>query len=341
VIRENSNNIGRQTFLSLIILSILIVIVAGIVIIQFRYNPAVLQKDMLSPAANKEKASALPTANKSFIPLPQSLEPLTVTETFEAYNLSDKIDGKAELYLSAGFTRLYSQRFKDKRGSDLWIEAYVYDMGNGQNAFSVFSAQRREDSEPLSIAQYSYRTPNALFLVHGRYYVELIASEASERMLQPMNMLAQTFIDNTRTESSTIDEMKLFPGQYLVADSISLIASDAFGYDGLNKVYTAEYEFDNSNLMAYLSSRDTPQEAEKLALAYRDFLTAFGGRNIDATLPIKNAQVVEILETYEVIFSCGRFLAGVREADDRKQAEDLAIQLYNQIRKNSDNCRDR
>jgi hypothetical protein len=88
VIRENSNNIGRQTFLSLIILSILIVIVAGIVIIQFRYNPAVLQKDMFSPAANKEKASAQPTANKSFIPLPQSLEPLTVTEVLPVYTVN-------------------------------------------------------------------------------------------------------------------------------------------------------------------------------------------------------------------------------------------------------------
>ena len=69
---------------------------------------------------------------EKFSPLPQGLKPLTAPETFKADTLSDKIDGKAELYLSAGFNRLFSQRFRDEKASDLWIEAFVYDMGNGK-----------------------------------------------------------------------------------------------------------------------------------------------------------------------------------------------------------------
>jgi hypothetical protein len=322
------------------ILSVLVATVVGIVLVQFRFNPAVLQNALFSPSADQKNPTAPPAANKSFAPLPMGLAPLTTIETFEPYNLSEKIDGKAELYLSAGFIRLDSQRFENKDGSGMWVEAYVYDMGNGQNAFSVFSAQRREDSRPLPIAQHSYSTPNAIFLVHGRYYVELIASEASERMLQPMLMLAQNFIDNTRTKTAEIDEMKLFPRDYLVTDSISLIASDAFGYGGLDKVYTAEYERDGSYLMAYISYRRTSDEAENLASSYRNFLMSFGGQQIETKLSIQNAEMVEILETYEVIFSCGRFLAGVREADDRGQAEALAIQLYHRIRANASNCSD-
>jgi hypothetical protein len=149
-----------------------------------------------------------------------------------------------------------------------------------------------------------------------------------------MEMLAQNFISNNRTETeaATIDEMKLFPPQSLVADSISLISSDAFGYQGLDKVYTAEYQFEDGSLMAYLSRRRSPEEAEKLANAYRNFLTEFGGRNLEATLPIKNSRMVEILETYEVIFSCGPFLAGVRESDDEEQAKNLAIRLYDKLK---------
>ena len=78
MIRENNKNHGRQTVLSWIIIFSLISIAAGIFISQFRYNPAVLQKDMFLPPADKKLASAQPTANKSFLPLPQSLEPLTV-----------------------------------------------------------------------------------------------------------------------------------------------------------------------------------------------------------------------------------------------------------------------
>jgi len=144
VIRENKNNSRRQTFLSMVILSILIVIGAGIFITQSHFNPGVLQKHALLPGSTTDKPSTRLSPNASFAPLPKGIQPLTETEIFDARNLSDKIDGKAELYLSAGFTRLVSQRFRDERATDLWMEAFVYDMGNNQNAFSVFSAQRRK-----------------------------------------------------------------------------------------------------------------------------------------------------------------------------------------------------
>ena len=130
--------------------------------------------------------------------------PLTLPESFDAQNLSDKINGKAELYLSAGFVGLNSQRFKDKKDASLWIEAYLYDMGNGQNAFSVFSAQRREGAAKLDLAQYAYRTSNARFLVHGRFYIEIIASEATERAFNPVKLLAENFIGNTATQTVTL-----------------------------------------------------------------------------------------------------------------------------------------
>jgi len=319
--------------LSLVILTILIVIGACMIVTHYRYNPAVLQRNAVLPPTDKDSPAAPLPSNESFIPLPRGLTPLTATEIFEAHNLSDKINGKAELYLSADFTRLTSQRFKDKNGTNLWIEAYVYDMGNGQNAYAVFSAQRREDAEALDLTQYSYGTPNALFLVHGRYYVELIASEASKRATQPMKMLAAAFIRNTRTELTvTFNEMKLFPQQDLVADSITLISSDAFGFEGLDKVYTAEYVVDDSVFMAYLARRKTSDEAEKLAMAYRKFLVTYGGQIIETKLPIKDAQLVEILDNYEINFSQGPYLAGIREAATLEQAKKMSIRLYNRIK---------
>ena len=260
-------------------------------------------------------------------------------EIFDALNLSDKINGKAELYLSAGFTRLVSQRFKDERATDLWMEAFVYDMGNSQNAFSVFSAQRREDAESLALAQHAYRTPNALFLIHGRYYVEIIASKVSGQVMQPVKMMAETFIRNTPAEAATVNETELFPKQELVKNSMVLISSDAFGYDGFDKIYTAEYEFDDHGLMAYLSHRRTPVEAKELASAYTVFLLAYGGQNIEAQLPIKGARLIEILDTYEIVFSHGSYLAGIREAATINQAKTLAIRLYHRIKEGGNESR--
>jgi len=339
VIREINKKSRRQTLLSMVILFILLVIGVSIFITQSHFNPGILQKDALLPEPNKDKPSSQLSPNASFVPLPEGIQPLTATEIFDDSNLSDKINGKAELYLSAGFTRLVSQRFRDERATDLWMEAFVYDMGNSQNAFSVFSTQRRQDAESLGLAKYAYRTPNALFLIHDRYYVEIIASKVSGQVLQPVKMMAETFIRNTPAEAATVNETELFPKQELVKNSIALVSSDAFGYDGFDKIYTAEYEFDDHSLMAYLSHRRTPVEAKELASAYTVFLLAFGGQNVEVKLPIKGARLIEILDTYEIVFPHGSYLAGIREAATINQAKTLAIRLYHRIKEGGNESR--
>ena len=332
MIRENQSEERHQTGLSLVILSILALIAMGILVTQSRYNPAILKFDELSHAPGTAGHSSPHAPIKAFAPLPADLKPLTAPERFDAANLSDKINGKAELYLSAGFIGLVSQRFRDEAASDLWIESFVYDMGTGRNAFAVFSAQRREGAESLGLTQYAYRSSNAVFLVHGQYYLELIASQASSRMIQSMETLAATFIENTRTETVVIAEQDLFPPQNLIEDSISLIAADAFGFEQLNQVYAAEYRLDNDTFMAYISKRSSPRESEQLASAYGEFLLNFGGQKLDLSMPIKNVSIIEILDTYEIIFSSGRYLAGVREAPTRDQAVQLAIRLADRMR---------
>lgn len=339
MIPENKYHSRRQTILSMVILSILVVIAVSILIIQSHFNPAILKKNALLSEANKDRPSPKLVSNTYFVPLPKGIQPFTETEIFDARNLSDKIDGKAELYLSAGFTRLVTQRFRDERSTDFWMEAFVYDMGNSQNAFSVFSAQRRQDAESLGLAQYAYSTPNALFLTHGRYYLEIITSKVSEQMPLPLKMMAETFIRNTPVETVVINETKLFPKQKLVDNSIALISSNAFGYDGFNQIYTAEYEFDDHRLMAYLSLRKTPVKAKELVSAYTAFLLAYGGRSIETKLPIKDSRLVEILDTYEIVFPHGSYLAGIREAETIDEAKTLAAQLYHRLKEGSNEPR--
>jgi hypothetical protein len=331
VIREYKNGSRRQTLLSGLILSALLVIAAGVFITQSRFNAAVLQKDAILRASGKNRPSLNLAPNVLFSPLPEDIQPLSSTETFDARTLSDKIDGKAELYLSSGFTRLISQRFKDDRSADLWMEAFVYDMGNSQNAFSVFSAQRREDAVSLDLTQNAYRTPNAVFLTHGRYYLEIIASNASEKLPAPVKVMAETFIRNTPAEAVTVNETALFPKQEMVKNSIVLIASNAFGYEGYDKIYSAEYELNGQRLTGYLSHRRTPEEAGKLASSYAAFLLTYGGQNIEERLPIKDARMIKILDTSEIIFSHDSYLAGVREASTADQAKTLASRLYHRI----------
>jgi hypothetical protein len=330
------NTAPQQTFLSLIILGVLAVISGGVFWVHFNYNPAVQQMSFGLLDNGTKKGAAPPTSDeKSLISLPSGQSPLTPLETFDTATLSDKINGKAELYLSAGFIRLHSQRFTSEAAGDVWMEVFVYDMQSAQNAFSVFSAQRREDARTLDLGNYAYQTQNAIFFAHGPYYVEIVATDVSETIIQAMITFAEAFIAKHPIKSQTIGEKELFPREGLIQKSISLVSADAFGYDRFDQIFTASYKLQDAELMAYYSRRKTSQEAEELASSYRDFLTAFGGNPAESDLGIKTAGMIHILDTYEIVFSHGPYLAGVREATDRQSAKELALRLFNRIKEAS------
>jgi hypothetical protein len=333
--KVKTSTASKQTFVSLIILGVLAVITGGIFWAQFYNNPAVQALSFALPAGDPgdTRVTAPPaSAEKPLISTPSGQSPLTPLETFDAETLSDKINGKAELYLSAGFIRLHSQRFKDEAAGDVWMEVFVYDMQSAQNAFSVFSAQRRQDARTLDLGQYAYQTQNAIFFSHGPFYVEIVASDVSETIVQSMLTFAEAFIETHPIKVQTIGEKELFPKGGLVQNSISLVSADAFGYDRFDQIFTATYKIEDTELMAYYSRRKTPREAEELASRYGDFLVEFGGKTDESDPGIKTAKMIQILDTYEIVFSHGPYLAGVREAADRQPAQELAMQLFNRIK---------
>ncbi|MFZ0134676.1 MAG: DUF6599 family protein, partial [Desulfobacterales bacterium] len=242
-----------ETRLSMAILSVLVLTLGIILIRQSQFNPAVLQPAADRMISSNPAAISAPPAVTALFPLPPSISALTAAETFDRDTLSDKIDGKAELYLSAGFKRLQAQRFSAGASPETWIEIFVYDMASHENAFAVYSSQQRDDAVPApAVGRYAYQAANALFWVRGPYYIELIASEDSPAIAEQMQSLAAAFNRATPVETGAITETALFPQAGLNPDSITLIPADAFGFEKFDRVFVAEYRLDEATLSAFI-----------------------------------------------------------------------------------------
>jgi hypothetical protein len=317
----------RQTLIGLFVFAVLAAAAFWICWAQSRFNPAVLNYLAGAVVATQPPASAEP-----FLELPEGLSPLSPPERFDRETLADKINGKAELYLSAGFVRLHCQRLALAGRPQDWLEAFVYDMGTAPNAYAVFSQQRRSDGTPLGFAEFAYRAENALFLAHGSFYLELIASSKDSRLLDAMEALARGFMAQRPAAGAAIAERDLFPREGLDEAGIRLIPADAFGLAGLDRVFTAAYAADGGEMTAFLSRRESPREAVDRARAYVDFLKAYGGEVSLADKPVGGTSVIAILDTYEVVFALGPFLAGVHEAPSREEALALAVRLAEKLK---------
>jgi hypothetical protein len=319
--------------IGILVLITLTAIATGVVFQQSRFDPGLFSASLPQQAWD----SALPVdaassdAASSGVELPQfaGLAPLTPAETFASDNLSDKINGKAELYLSSGFQSLLSRRLKSVDDPSSWMELFVYDMGNLRNAFAVFSLQRRADARDAGFARFAYQTDNALFFVHGREYVEVIA--ANEKMSDALLALGESYVQQTPLDTEDLSELGLFPAEHLDAASISLHASDVFGFDRLDNTFSALYEIDGHQVRAFLSLRSSAQEAEELASAFHQFFVENGGTDIQAGLDIPGAKLIEIFDFYELIFTHNGFLAGVHESEDVASARKVGLMLYREL----------
>ena len=331
-------NISRkriaETCVGLLILAVLGVIGAGVYFTQFDFAPAVPDEPdgtpvevPEAPVADIDRSSLLAGL------MPTGLAVMGAAEHFNSDTLSDKIDGRADLYLTSGFTNLLAQRFIETNDTESWIEVYAYDMGGMRNAFSVYTAQRRDEAEDAGLTRFSYTSENAVFLVHGRHYVEMIASAPSERVMGLMMAFGSNFVARMPAQVEPLPEVDLFPAEQLVQGSVALQLSDTFGFDRFNDIFLANYACGlDIEVMAFLSVRGSESEASGLAGAYQGFLLTNGGTNELTAPEIPGAMVVNLYDTYEVIFSYKNVLAGIHATENREAAEQIALRMYDQLK---------
>ena len=315
-----------ETILSWGIIGLLVVVAVGVYLKQSRYESGIWVPEeaaWLSREGLSRESPGLPDFENL---APPTVTPMGPLESFGPDTLSQKIDGKAELYLPAGFEHLWCQRFKSTSGTEDWMEVFVYDMGNMRQAFAVFSAQRRSGAAALNLTRFSYETKNALFFVHGKYYVELVAASASEAIIESAEAFARRFVDQISPSAVRIEELSLFPERGLDPSHTGLIVSDAFGFTGLQKVFTARYQLGDTELTAFITKNVDMVQAAELVAAYSDFLVANGG-TVEPATPFPKAEMISLFGTFEIFFPCGPYLVGVHQAEARKPAEELVLRL--------------
>lgn len=337
-----------ETWLSVILLACLLLIATVVLLRQRTFNPAVLAASRaaqlqgpvsttslpltpaLSPSDGESEPraanTALPTSSAPFpAPLPPELAPLSALENFNPDNLYDKIDGKAELYLAAGFVQMRSQRFALKTAPDDWVEWFEYDLGSLANAFSVFSTQRRSEGQPLALTPYAYATQNGLYFVAGSKYIEALGSTPNPALMEAIRTLARGSVAQAPGALARLPELEMFPPEGLVPASHTLQVADGFGFAQFTNVYSARYHLDGAEVTAFVCCAPDPPAARTLGQAYRAFLLANGGK--PGAPPVGIEQRVDILDGTELFFAEGSRVAGLHAATNLNLAEQVGRRL--------------
>jgi hypothetical protein len=313
------------------ILATLGVISIWLLVQQSHFNPAVTVALRGAKVQGRLQGASgqAPAATAALIPEVSGFTPLAPAQSFGPDNLSDKIDGKAELYLSAGFKEMSCRSFNVADSGKAYVEVFVYDMGSAPNAFAVFSGQRRPGFPNIPLTANAYATSNALYFTRGPFYVEIVADRASEALQNSLKTYAEATLAKMPAEGkgSPTKAADLFPKEGLKSDSVRLNASDVFGMEGFNNVFTGEYTLKNGTATAFLAERDTPEQAKADAKRYLEFLTTNGYQKIKSPAGSEGIEMLKLDNSYEIILVQGRILAGVHDASSLEAAQELVEKL--------------
>lgn len=323
---------GRvETCVGFFILAVLAGILYSILAVQSLYDPTLFKAlELKGNVAVTGPIPQPPGAVGSFAGfVPEGIKAVGGEETFDSETLSDKIDGKAELYLSAGFIRLTTQRFSREGDPKSWFELYVYEMGDDKDAFSVYSLQKRKDGQKAGLGAFAYTTENALFFVSGSKYIEIVAAGAG--LGDQMFSLAKKLEGGHPAEAAENSEFALFPTESLDQGSISLHLSDVFGFAGLDNVYTAKYQVGSYEVTAFISKRKDAEESAALAADYSRFLLENGASELGEISGALGLKLFKVFDTFEAVLQKGPFFAGAHEVENREAAEQIAVRIYKKL----------
>ncbi len=327
---------GLESIIGVSILFSLGIIGILIFLQQFRYDEDTFNASVIQTGSAVDTTGFLPEVEVSLEILglePEYYIPMSDPESFDQYSLSDKIDGKADGYLDSGFVQLVCRRFVYSSNQGKWFEFFLYDMGLPRNSFSVYSKQKREGVTEQDFTEFAYSTENSVFLVHGKYYIEIIAAVEEGAVIEDMILMAKNFIDEFQGGAVDLPELDYLPADNLDTESISLILDNGFGFKHFDNVFTGTYRLEDHRILAFVSLRETAEEAESLALAYDKFLSEFVGqeRLEPETSQLPGVRIADLFGDYEIFFVSGNVLAGIHAASDKAIGEEIAFQLYTRI----------
>jgi len=258
-------------------------------------------------------------------------------ETFNADNLFEKIDGRAESFIQydvRGMAYTYYHPTGDDSGE---VQLYIFEMGNSLKALGKYGSEKPDGVTAIPLGVEGYTTAGSTFFYAGPYYIQFVSNKDEEKYAAFALELAKRIAASLKpapsvagaggatSEAATPESIfsLLPPGPQ--RSSPKYVSQDVFGYSFLSDVFMADYQESDKGWQGFLRPYPSPAEAKAVFEKYVDSAKQDG-----ATVKMIEAEGADqMVETsnvglIDVIFLKGNAVGGANGATDAARAEMFA-----------------
>jgi hypothetical protein len=128
------------------------------------------------PEPQRKIAAMLPLTN---LPVEWTLGKLAERhlETFNADNLYEKIDGRAESFIQYGVKGMAYAFYHPTGDASNELQLYIFEMGDPLKALGKYGSEKPDEFKAVPIGSEGYTTAGSTLFYSGRYYTQIISTQ--------------------------------------------------------------------------------------------------------------------------------------------------------------------
>ncbi len=282
-------------------------------------------------------------------------------ETFNADNLYEKIDGRAESFLQYGVKGMAYAFYHPTGDPSNELQLYVFEMGDSLKALGKYGSEKPEEFQPVSIGDQGYTTAGSTLFYAGKYYTQIVSTADDPKFAAFALELARRVVARQKpgaggasgiasssvaatpapaskpVDSEEAAEAKPAAAEVTPATYFGLlpakgregepkyVAQDAFGYSFFSDVFMADYKEGSVTWQGFLRPYHDAQEARAVFQKYIEGVKKDGAEI--KTIAAEGADEIVVstnIGLVDVVFRKGNTVAGANGATAAPQAEAYA-----------------
>ena len=235
---------------------------------------------------------------------------------YDRDNLSDRINGEAELYFPYGFDRMTAARYVSNKSPGAGMDVEIYRMGSLLDAFGMYANYRQKDGSALAVGAESNLSGAQFYLYQGRHFVHIQMTGTGAADPDALAACGRVVASRLPDTSSRPAELSVFDRPELVRGTERYLPQSLLGYDFLNRGLMADAVVEGKALQIFRLLGTTAETASAAFESYRSQLSQ--GKSKTGGGEATFLEGVDPLYGPVIILRKGNCLAGAIKFTDTK-----------------------
>lgn len=195
-------------------------------------------------------------------------------QSYTPDTLFEYINGAAEVFLSYDFQKLATLTYTNEQKHSFTVDIYLH--GSRNDGFGIYSQERPNQGEFLSIGTHGYYEKGVLNFFKDRYYVKISSFDLGENDRGVLTSIARMIARKLEGKTEFPTVLSCFPDEKKIPHSERYIARNFLGHKFLHSAFVAEYAQADRTAQIFIMEAGDEATAGNIINNYRSFVEAKG-----------------------------------------------------------------